>query len=85
MLNSHCPLDLWAPGVRSKGENVAFSTFAFKRQMIEDFIKYLASMPDPNNGNYRHQAEILSGLSLDDCSEKEIEYIEREVARRWSG
>ena len=78
-----CSYDLWAPDHRSKVVNTAFSAYAYHQQGIEDFINALAATEDPND--YGVQREIARSLSInmDDFTDAEIEYIEREVAKRW--
>ena len=78
-----CPYDLWAPSHRSKDTNVGFSTYAYHQQGIEDFINALAATEDPND--YGVQREIARSLSInmDDFTDADIKYIEREVAKRW--
>lgn len=78
-----CSYDLWAPDHRSKVVNTAFSAYAYHQQTIEDFINALANTHNPNDYEIqRHIAHQLS-MNLDDLTDDEIEYIEREVAKRW--
>ena len=74
-LESHCPFDLWAPGERTKVENVAFSVYAKHEQEKEDVIQMI--LESARNGE-----DSLSIQLDDDFSEEDIEYIKEEVYRR---
>lgn len=65
-----------------ENDNPEFHIFAYNHQKIEDFINRLARAPDPNN--FETQIAIYAEVGLDSNSltDDEIEYIEREVARR---
>lgn len=78
-----CSFDLWAPDHRTKGNNVGFSAFALYTQTIEDFIDVLAATNDPNDEDIQYAAAAQVGLNINSLTSKEIEYIEREVARRY--
>lgn len=80
--NSNCPFDLWAPDNRNKVTNTAFSTYACHQQEIEDFIDVLAASDDPNDSYEQYAAARCIGLNPDSLTSDEIEYIEREVAKR---
>ena len=80
--NSNCPFDLWAPDNRSKVTNVAFSAYACHQQEIEDFIDVLAASDDPNDSYEQYAAARCIGLDPNSLASDEIEYIEREVAKR---
>lgn len=80
--NSNCPFDLWAPDNRSKATNTAFSAYACHQQEIEDFIDVLAASDDPNDSYEQYAAARCIGLNPDSLTSDEIEYIEREVAKR---
>ncbi len=80
--NPECPLDIWAPGQHNKIENVAFSSFAFHQQEVEDFIEVLAASDDPNDLGEQVAAARLVGLNLDSLTQYEIDYIQKEVAKR---
>ena len=79
-----CSYDLWAPDHRNKTVNVAFSAYAFHQQQIEDFIDALASTSDPNDYSNQCAAAQYTGLDLDTLTSDEIEYIEKETAKRYS-
>lgn len=81
---SDCPYDLWAPDHRSKVVNVAFSAYAYHQQQVEDFIDALAAVADPNDYEVQRQVSHDVGVRIDDFTDDEINYIEREVAKRWS-
>ena len=81
--SSHCPFDLWAPGQRSKIENVAFSAYAKSTQDIEDFINDLAAVADPNDSAIQNRLAIAHDINLDSLTRQEREYIESEVAKRY--
>ena len=57
--------------------------YTYHQQKVEDCINKLAATEDPND--YGVQREIARSLSInmDDFTDAEIEYIEREVAKRW--
>lgn len=57
--------------------------YTYHQQKVEDFINALAATEDPND--YEVQREIARSLSInmDNFTDAEIEYIEREVAKRW--
>ena len=78
-----CSYDLWAPDHRNKTVNVAFSAYAFHQQQIEDFIDSLAATSDPNDYSNQCAAAQCTGLDLDTLTSDEIEYIERETAKRY--
>lgn len=70
-----CPFDLWAPGERTKVENVAFSAYAKHEQEKEDVIKMILEAAA--------RGETDFSIQLDDCfSEDDVKYIEEEVYRR---
>ena len=81
--HSHCTFDIWAPDRHSSINNLAFSAYAFHQQQIEDFITVLASQDDPNDGDIQTQAARYVGLDPNTLTSDEIEYIEREVAKRY--
>lgn len=78
-----CSFDLWAPDNRNKVTNVAFSAYAFHQQEIEDFINALAATSDPNDYSNQRAAAQCSGLDVNSLTSDEIDYIEREVAKRY--
>ena len=78
-----CEFDIWAPDRHSSINNLAFSAYAFHQQQIEDFITVLASQDDPNDGDIQRQAAQYVGLDPNSLTSDEIEYIEREVAKRY--
>ena len=80
--SSNCPFDLWAPDNRSKVTNVAFSAYAYHQQEIEDFIEVLSASDDPNDSHEQYAAARCIGLDPNSLTSDEIEYIEREVAKR---
>ena len=82
-VRSDCSYDIWAPGHRSKVENVAFSAYAFHQQEIDDFIEVLAATDDPNDRANQYAAARCVGLDPNSLTSDEIKYIEREVAKRF--
>ena len=71
----HCPFDLWAPGERTKIENVAFSVYAKHEQEKEDVIQMIMAAAA--------RGETDLSIELDDhFSEEDVKYIEEEVYRR---
>lgn len=72
------------PGCQEPHEVLAFNAYAFHQQAIEDYINALAACPDPNDYEVqRSLARRFLGYSLDCLTDAEIEYIEKEVAKRW--
>ena len=78
----HNPFDVWAPSNRGPTENLAFSSYAYNQQQIEDFIDELAAVDDPTNEWEQRRISYKIGINLDHLSRSEIEYIEEEVAKR---
>ena len=75
---SHCPLDLWAPDRHTKVNNVAFSAYAKHQQELEDIIEYIVQEARAGRCDF--------SLSLwDELSDADVEYIEKEVIRRYDG
>ena len=71
---NYCPFDLWAPGERTKIENVPFSAYAKHEQEKEDVIQMILAAA---------RGETNLSIQLDDCfSESDVEYIKEEVYRR---
>lgn len=83
--NSYCLYDIWAPGERTKVENVAFSSYAYHNQEMENFINALAAVPDPNDLTVQQNIAYNLGINIDNFSDQEIEYIEKEIERRYNG
>ena len=79
--HSHCVFDIWAPDIHSSINNMAFSAYANRQELIEDFIDILSTMDDPND--YINQCIAARCVGLDPASltENEIEYIEEEVVK----
>ena len=82
--HAHCTFDIWAPDIHSSINNLAFSAYAFHQQQIEDFIDALAATSDPNDYSNQCAAAQYAELDLDTLTSDEIEYIERETAKRYS-
>ena len=81
--HAHCTFDIWAPDRHSSIINLAFSAYAFHQQQIEDFINALAATSDPNDYSNQCAAAQCAGLDPNTLTSDEIEYIEREVAKRY--
>lgn len=81
--HAHCTFDIWAPDRHSSINNLAFSAYAFHQQQIEDFINALAATSDPNDYSNQCVAAQCAGLDPNTLTSDEIEYIEREVAKRY--
>ena len=71
------------PGCQKPHEYLAFNAYAFHQQKIEDFISALAATFDPNDYEIQREVARECGVRIDDFSDDEIEYIEKEVAKRW--
>ncbi len=80
--HGHCTFDVWAPDRHSSINNLAFSAYAVRQQQIEDIINALAKAVDPND--FELQCSIYQTLNFDSdtLTIDEVEYIEREAARR---
>ena len=70
------------PGARSPIETTAFNVYAYHQQKIEDFINLLAASDDPNDWETQIDAAIDSGVDYNNLTSDEIDYIEKEVAKR---
>ena len=81
--HSHCTFDVWAPDRHSSVNNLAFSAYAKHTQEIEDFIELLANSGDPNDGEVQLVVAQYVGLDHTSLTTDEIEYIEREVSKRY--
>lgn len=71
------------PGCQCSMERLAFNTYAFHQQQIEDFINALAATSDPNDYFNQYAVAQCVGLDPDTLTSDEIKYIEREVAKRY--
>ena len=71
------------PGCQCSMEHLAFNAYAFHQQQIEDFINALAATSDPNDYSNQCAAAQCVGLDPNTLISDEIEYIEREVAKRY--
>ena len=60
-----------------------FEFFAMRQQGIEDFIDALAATSDPNDYSNQCAAAQCAGLDPNTLTSDEIEYIEREAAKRY--
>ena len=81
--HEHCQFDMWAPGPHTSIENLAFSAYAEQQEKIEEFIAYLVHSHDPNDDDVQYAAEIFSHIRIEELADDEIDYIKREVERRW--
>ena len=63
-------------------EHTAFNAYAYNQQKIEDFIDALAAADDPNDADTQWDLSHQCGLNLDNLTDYEIHYIEKEVAKR---
>ena len=52
-------------------------------QKIEDFVEALAAEPNPNDLSRQYALAKAAGLNLNNLTSYDIEYIEKEVAKRW--
>ena len=71
------------PGCQCSMEHLAFNAYAYHQQEIENFINYLANAGDPNDFYAQRAAAQAANLDMNSLTSNEIEYIEREVAKRW--
>ena len=70
------------PGCQCPMEHTAFNAYAYHQQKVEDFINALAATDNPNDYWNQRYACRQSGASISDFSDEDIDYIEREVAKR---
>lgn len=63
--------------------NPASACYAMHKQSIEDFIEMLSKTKDPNDEETQLLCAEACNLNWDLLDKNEIEYIEREVSRRW--
>ena len=66
-------------------DDFVFMMYVCEEQKKEDFIDALAQSADPNNLTIQHAIAERIGLDLNTLSRGDIEYIESEVSKRWSG
>lgn len=76
-------IGITSPGCQCSMEHLAFNIYACHQQEIEDFIDYLAESSDPNDFYIQQVAAQATNLDMNSLTSYEIEYIEREVAKRW--
>lgn len=79
-----CSYDLWAPDHRSKIVNTAFSAYAYHQTCIDNYVERLAAADDPNDSATQANLLYAVGLSPDALTSDDIEYIEREVNKRYA-
>lgn len=70
------------PGCQCPMERTAFNAYAYHQQKVEDFINALAATDNPNDYWNQRYACRQSGMNMSDLSAEDIDYIEREVAKR---
>lgn len=70
------------PGCQCSMEHLAFNAYAYHQQEIENFINYLANAGDPNDFYAQRAAAQAANLDMNSLTSSEIDYIEREVAKR---
>lgn len=58
--------------------------YTYHQQKVEDFINALAAVADPNDYGVQRQVAHAVGIRIDDLTDAEINYVEREVAKRWN-
>ena len=61
----------------------AFACYAMHKDAIEAFIYRLAREADPNNTDTQREIADEVGLNWQLLTPDEIEYIEKEVSRKW--
>ena len=71
------------PWYRDPVETTAFNAYAYHQQKIKDFINALAATSDPSDYSNQCAAARCAGLDPNSLTSDEIEYIEKEVAKRW--
>lgn len=66
-------------------EDFLFMVFACEEQKKEDFINALANEPDPNDPMVQDAIAYQLGIDTNLWTKWDIEYIQREVEKRWRG
>lgn len=61
----------------------AFACYAMHKDAIEAFIYHLARKADPNDTDTQREIADEVGLNWQLLTPDEIEYIEKEVSRKW--
>lgn len=70
------------PWCQCSMEHLAFNAYAYHQQEIENFINYLVNAGDPNDFYAQRAAAQAANLDMNSLTSSEIDYIEREVAKR---
>ena len=81
--HSHCEFGLFAPDRHTSINNLAFSAYAYHQSAIDDYVGLLAAADDPNDSYTQTSLLYQVGLSPDALTSDDIEYIEREVSKRY--
>ena len=71
------------PGCQCSMEYLAFNAYISRQQQIEDFINALTATKDPNDYDSQWGAALCANLNMSSLTADEINYIEREVAKRY--
>lgn len=71
------------PGCQCSMERLAFNAYASRQQQIENFINALVATKNPNDYNSQWAAALCANLNMGSLTADEIDYIEREVAKRY--
>lgn len=81
---NHCDYAIWAPSHRSQIENCAFTCYAMRQEEIEQVIDLMVAAGPDRCNDFDIQCSIYKqvGIDSDTFTDEEIEYIEREVARK---
>lgn len=66
-------------------ETLAFNMYAERQCRIEQAIDILARTSDPNSYIAQNAAFQQAGLSINELSISERNYMEKEIAKRWIG
>lgn len=78
---NECPFDIWAPTQHTRIENLAFSSYAYTQQQLDDFAKALAQTDDPNDEWNQHCTATRFGINIDNLTSAQVEYLQEEVAK----
>lgn len=64
-------------------QDMAFTCYAMHTQAIEDIIEDLVNSIDPNDYNIQQKIFQKHGVNMSSLTMQEIQYIEREVSKKW--
>jgi hypothetical protein len=72
-----------SPWYQDPVEHTAFNAYAYHQNWVDQYIELLAAADDPNDSAEQLALLHQVGRNPSDLSQCDIDYIEREVAKRW--